>query len=218
MLLFTGRMRWYKGIELILRGLAIVKAQGVAFRMVFVGDGQDMKEIKALCRELQLEDVCQFIGAVQDRQLLRTYYSAADLFLFPSTFDTNGLVVREAAACCLPSLLVQGSCAAEGVTHMENGLLMAENAKDLARQVIYACQHRETLRRLGENALRDVYVSWDEAVCRAQTRYAEIIEEHKMPKTDRVFPVLSDLIEAAIKVHEWQEELREKGRGNSEKV
>lgn len=207
-LLFAGRMRWYKGIEIILRGLSRVKAQGVLFRMVFVGDGQDEKEIKALCRELQLEDVCQFIGAVQDRQLLRTYYSTADLFLFPSTFDTNGLVVREAAACCLPSLLVRDSCAAEGVTHMENGLLMAENAEDLARQVIYACRHRDVLKKLGENALQDVYISWEAAVSSAQRRYGEIIEEHKKPKTDSIFPLLSELMEAAIRLQEWQDGLR----------
>lgn len=208
MLLFAGRMRWYKGIALILRGLQIVKAQGVSFRMAFVGDGQDMPEIKELCEELALSDVCAFVGAVQDRQLLRAYYSAADLFLFPSTFDTNGLVVREAAACCLPSLLVRGSCAAEGVTHMENGLLMEENAEALAQQVVYACQHRETLKKLGENALRDVFISWDEAVERAQERYAQIMEEHKTPKSDRVFPVVSELLEAAIKLQEWQESIR----------
>ena len=216
-LLFAGRMRWYKGIELILRGLAIVKAQGVPFRMVFVGDGQDLGEIQALCQQLQLDDYCIFAGAVQGRSLLRTYYSAADLFLFPSTFDTNGLVVREAAACCLPSLLVRGSCAAEGVTHMENGLLMEETAEDLARQVIDACRHREALKKLGENAQRDVYISWETAIGCAQERYAQIIEEQKKPKTDRVFPVVSDLLEAAIRLQEWQEELREKGRGKSEK-
>lgn len=207
-LLFAGRMRWYKGIEIILRGLGMVKAEGVPFRMVFVGDGQDMAEIQSLCAQLQLEDVCTFVGTVQDRQLLRTYYSAADLFLFPSTFDTNGLVVREAAACCLPSLLVRGSCAAENVTHMGNGLLMEESAESLARLVIYACGHREMLKKLGENALQDVYISWDAAVSSAQRRYAEIIEEHKTPKTDRIFPVLSELMEAAIRLQEWQEGLR----------
>ena len=178
-LLFAGRMRWYKGIELILRGLAIARAQGARFRMLFVGDGQDLPAIKALCSELQLDESCQFVGAVHDRAMLRAYYSAADLFLFPSTFDTNGLVVREAAACCLPSLLVRGSCAAEGVTDGENALLMDETADALAQKVVWACDHRAALRHLGENALRDVYISWDDAVQKAQARYAEIAEERQ---------------------------------------
>lgn len=177
--LFAGRMRWYKGIELILRGLAIARAQGARFQMLFVGDGQDLPAIKALCSELQLDGACAFVGAVHDRAMLRAYYSAAELLLFPSTFDTNGLVVREAAACCLPSLLVRGSCAAEGVADMENALLMDETAESLAQQVLWACAHREALRHLGENALRDVYISWEAAVQKAQARYAEIAEERR---------------------------------------
>lgn len=95
-------MRWYKGIRLILDGLAQARAQGARFTMLFVGDGTDMADIQALARENGLWEDCVFAGAVRDRELLRAYYSRGDLFLFPSTFDTNGIVVREAAACALP--------------------------------------------------------------------------------------------------------------------
>jgi len=209
-LLFAGRMRWYKGIELILRALAAVKAQNVPFRMLFVGDGQDLPAIQALCNALQLDKQCIFTGAVHDRALLRTFYSAADLFLFPSTFDTNGLVVREAAACALPSLLIRDSCAAEGVTDGENGLLADEQAADLARRIIHACQHREFLRKIGENALRDLYLSWDDAVARAKTRYGEIVAAHRTLKSDRLFPVIADTMEAVARLQEWQNQLRER--------
>lgn len=56
-----------------------------------------------------------FLGPVYDRDVIRAWYCRSDLFLFPSEFDTNGLVVREAAACGLGSVLVEGSCAAEGI-------------------------------------------------------------------------------------------------------
>lgn len=74
-------------------------------------------------------------------ELLRAYYSRGDLFLFPSTFDTNGIVVREAAACALPALLVRGSCAAEGIDDGQTGLLMDENAQSLCAQALWACAH-----------------------------------------------------------------------------
>ena len=69
---------------------------------------------------------------MHDREIVRAWYTRADLLLFPSTFDTNGLVVREAAACGLGSLLVRGSCAAEGITDGRNGILIEENAASLA--------------------------------------------------------------------------------------
>ena len=43
----------------------------------------------------------QYVRLYRDREILRAWNTRADLFLFPSTFDTNGLVVREAAACGL---------------------------------------------------------------------------------------------------------------------
>lgn len=158
--LFAGRLRWYKGIRLIIEGLAEAMHAGADFRMVFVGDGTDRTAIEALCSETGLMPRCLFTGALRDRELLRALYSTADLFLFPSTFDTNGIVVREAAACGLAALLVRGSCAAEDVTDGQNGLLMRENADDLCRQVLFACSHRSEIHTIGENAQAQLYLSW----------------------------------------------------------
>ena len=70
--------------------------QEKGFCMVFVGDGGDRDEVEAYAKELALGKSCIFTGAIHDRDKLRAIYGACDLFLFPSTFDTNGLVVREA--------------------------------------------------------------------------------------------------------------------------
>jgi len=68
-----------------------------------------------------------FTGAIYDREELRVYYTAGDLFIFPSLYDTNGIVVREAAACGVASVLIKGSCAAEGITHMRTGILTEDD-------------------------------------------------------------------------------------------
>ncbi len=108
--LFVGRLMWYKGLKLILDALKISKEKGDKFHMVIVGDGADGKDIQQYAEDLGLKDYCIFTGAVQDRELLRAYYTRADMFLFVSTYDTNGIVVREAAACGLGSVLIKGSC------------------------------------------------------------------------------------------------------------
>jgi len=178
-LLFAGRLRWYKGVRLILEGLSQARAQGFRFQLLLAGDGADRKEMEALVQTLSLQEHCIFAGKIPDRRQLRACYTRADLFLFPSVFDTNGLVVREAAAAGLPSLLIRGSCAAEGATDGVNALLMEENAADLCRKVILACQSREGLCRLGEHARRDLYLSRETAVQRAQTRYHDLLCEKK---------------------------------------
>lgn len=213
-LLFAGRMRWYKGVRLILEGLAKAKSQGARFVLVMVGDGSDRPDMEALAQQLNLAQDCIFTGAVRDRALLRALYSRADLFLFPSTFDTNGLVVREAAACALPSLLVRGSCAAEGATDGRNALLMDENADSLCARVLWALAHIDEVHAMGECASKELYISWDTAVQRAQTRYAEILEEKRLRPVPPhhhpadPIPFVSDCVEAINRMHDLHDKIR----------
>ncbi len=177
--LFVGRLEWYKGIRIILDALAALKSQGIDFRMVFVGKGLEEAEIKAYTEQLNLTGKCFFTGAISDRERLAAWYTKADLFLFPSTFDTNGLVVREASACSLGSVLVRGSCASEGITDGLDGLLIDENAASLAVCLTRVIEHPETMKRIGQTASENIYYSWDDAVAAAMDRYEVVIDNYK---------------------------------------
>ena len=177
--LYVGRMMWYKGIKITLDALKIAKDQGANFKMIFVGDGLDAEEIKTYTKELNLQNQCIFTGPIYDRDELKIYYSIADLFLFPSTFDTNGIVIREASACSCPSILIKDSAAAEGIENDFTGILIEENKDSMAKEIIRACDDRERLKEIGENANKYIYISWDEAVEKAYQRYEFILENYQ---------------------------------------
>ena len=147
--------------------------------MVFVGSGGDKDEVVAYANALGLTDRVFFTSPKYDRNVIRAWYCRADLFLFPSTFDTNGLVVREAAACELASVLVRGSCAAEDITDGQNGFLIEENAESMAALLARLCHEPEVLKRVGRQAQAEIYLSWDDAVHRAQQRYEIVIEQYR---------------------------------------
>ncbi len=215
--LFVGRLMWYKGIRLILDGLRRFRDRGQDFRMVFVGSGGDEQEIRDCVEECSLGAQTIFTGAIRDREILRAWYSRADLLLFPSTFDTNGLVVREAAACALPALLVEGSSAAEGILDGRNGLLIREDPESLCEKLLSVPRPR--LRELGERAQAELYLSWEESVRRAWTRYAEILEEWSgSQKKKRLLTPVEDVTEAMLELREALDKVREKvleNRGRS---
>ena len=177
--LFVGRMMWYKGIRIILDALAGLAAESRDFRMVFVGGGGDREEIIAYTQELGLEQKVFFVEPIRDRERIRAWYCRADLFLFPSTFDTNGLVVREAAACSLASVLIRGSCAAEDVTDGQNGFLIEENAASMQAMLRDLCGNRERMREIGDRAMQELYISWEDAVKNAYGLYGTVIENYK---------------------------------------
>ena len=177
--LFVGRMMWYKGLRIILDALKQLKGEGQDFRMVFIGKGTDGEAIRAYAEELCLGDKVFFLPPCYDREIIRAWYCRADLFLFPSTFDTNGLVVREAAACGLASVLIAGSCAAEDVTDGRNGFFIEENAASMAAMLRRLLPQRELLRQVGENARRELYISWDTSVANACRRYEVVLDNFR---------------------------------------
>ena len=175
--LFVGRMMWYKNLKLVIDGLKYAHEAGKTFKMLFVGEGTDREAIMDYVESQGLKAQCIFTGAIHDRAWLRTYFTRADLFLFPSTYDTNGIVVREAAACGLPALMVLGSCAAEGITHEDTGILINESSAELGEEIIKAVEDRERLKTIGRNATDKIYLSWDDAVKKAYMRYLVVLDQ-----------------------------------------
>lgn len=196
--LFVGRMLWYKGIRLDMDGLKRLHESGQDFRFLLVGDGIDRQEIEDYAEEIGIAEKCIFTGAIHDREKLRAYFSRADLFLFASTYDTNGIVVREAAACSCPSVLIRGSCAAEGVTDKRSGLLIEETAEGMAEALGWACANRALLSEIGVHAANEIYLSWEDAVARAYARYEVILNRHRTaPKERKPFVVSDEIFRAA---------------------
>ena len=212
--LFVGRMMWYKGIRIILDALKKLSDGGTDFRMVFVGAGNDKDEIVAYTRSLGLDGKVLFSPAIRDRNRIRAWYCRADLFLFPSTFDTNGLVVREAAACGLGSVLVAGSCAAEDVTDGESGFLIEEDADSMAAKLRQILETPEVMGRVGEGAQREIYVSWEEAVSRAYERYFTVINNFRRgmyPERDKFsdefFRGVANVMDIGVRSRKLQQQM-----------
>ena len=185
MFLYVGRLITYKNVPMILDALKKVSDAGVDFRMVFIGKGPDMEMLQQKAAEygfMEDNDIpgkCIFTGPVYDRDVLRAWNTRADLFIFPSTFDTNGLVVREAAACGLASVLIEGSCAAEDVTDGRNGFKIEESADAMADFLKEAVKDLDHIHDVGQHAMDEIYMNWRDAVSVAYARYQYVIEQYK---------------------------------------
>ncbi len=176
---FVGRMAWYKNLKMILDGLNILKQADKDFKMIFVGGGFDLDEVKAYAKTVGIDDRCIFTDEVKDKELLKGYYLRSDLKLFPSTFDTAGVVKIEAAAHKKACLLVANSCSAEGVVDGENGFLCEETAKSLADRLLKVIDQDELLKTVGENAYKTLHRTWKQAREEIICEYEKILENYK---------------------------------------
>lgn len=178
-LIFVGRMMWYKNIKIILDACKILESNGRDFRLLMLGMGPDEFSIKKYTRKIGLDSKVIYTGQLLDRSELQIYYGTADLLVFPSLFDTNGLVVREAAASATPAILVEGSCAAEGIKDCETGFLCYETAHSVAKTIDSIVDNKDLLGRVGKNAQENIYISWEDSIKNAYNRYQYVIDKFK---------------------------------------
>ena len=160
---------------------------------------------------------CIFTGAISQRETLRAWYCRADLFLFPSSYDTNGLVVREAAACDLAAVLIDGSCAAEGVTDGVDGFLIDENAGSMAAKLQEICKRPECMAQVGCQAGDRLYLSWGDAVKRARERYGIVMENYRMGRYDDHHRPMDGVLNAQGSMMDALAKLRDLGDGLAER-
>ncbi|MBR7072415.1 MAG: glycosyltransferase [Eubacterium sp.] len=174
---FVGRLMWYKNIRLILDAMRLLKDRERDFRMLFLGIGPDEKAIKKYSSIINVDDKVIFTGMIDNRRELQLYYATADLLVFPSLFDTNGLVVREAAASATPSILVKDSCAAEGIIDGETGFICFESSHSIAETIHRIIDNKDLIGRVGNQAQNNIYISWEDSINRAYERYQIVIDK-----------------------------------------
>lgn len=176
---FVGRLTVLKNIDFIVKSLKIVKDKGMKFKMLFVGSGPDEGKLRELIKELGLENEVLLLGKIMDRIEISKIYATADLFLFPSLYDCSSLVQIEASSQKTPTLFLREAATADAVTHNENGYLSNNSIEDYANSIISIFEDEKKYNKVCQQAYKDLYLSWDDAVNIAYKDYLRLIENNQ---------------------------------------
>lgn len=124
-------------------------------KLVFVGDGQYMKELKALVKRLGIATNVIFPGFIDDAHK-SAYYQAADAFLFASNTETQGIVILEAMVSGLPIIALQDDSFKGQVKNGRNGYLLDSRTspEGFGKKIIkFLGDDSEKLREFGKNSV-----------------------------------------------------------------
>ncbi len=176
--LFVGQHIWEKNVRFIIDALAGI--EDLKFRMFFVGTGYAAEAMKELVSEKGLDSKVTFVGNITDREKIKIYYAAADLFLFPSLYDNAPLVVREAAALHTPAVMVKGATAATILKDGENGFLIDNNLTSFEDKLRELIADPARVHRVGVQASKTIVRSWEDVVGEVLDRYNAIISHRTL--------------------------------------
>ena len=133
--LYTGRLDREKSLERVLDAFESVAAAVSTATLHLVGKGSHSQALERRAAAGRARPRIVFHGGLV-REALPDYYRAADLFLFASETETQGLVLAEAHACGLPAVAVRASGVDEVVTDGETGILTKADTGEMADAAI----------------------------------------------------------------------------------
>lgn len=162
-ILFVGRLDKRKGAEIAIRAFSKIYSFFTNPKLLIIGKGPEEKMLKDLVRELNIENLCDFLGYVKREDLPR-YYASCDIFVAPALGgEAQGIILLEAMA--TKKLVIASDI--EGyktvIKDKENGLLFKANSfEDLAQKILLILENKELKKEIEQNAyLTAQNYSWE---------------------------------------------------------
>jgi len=190
-LLYVGRIDPVKGLMTMIDALELLKQREVSLynqlKLIVVGGGKkdvdfprnkEFMRINDALKEKKLEDKVLFLGSKKQDEL-KEYYSAADALVFPSLYESFGLVAIEALACGTPVIASQIGEMTSLIEEGKNGFSFCPNdPSSLSRTLEYFFSYGDRLwprERIHQNVIKKF--SWEKTASGTYCFLKEIIRK-----------------------------------------
>lgn len=173
-LLFAGRLLSHKGVDVLLRAAAELRAGGTSLSVAIVGRGPELESLRSLAADLGLQDVVSFLGELPTHDEVLGHMKSARLLVFPTRREGYGLAAVEAMACGTPVITTNhpDNFARLLVQPGVNGHLCAPDGSDLPDLIRRALAERADL-SVGARREAEQH-TWAGAVRRCAAAYSPV--------------------------------------------
>jgi D-inositol-3-phosphate glycosyltransferase len=190
MILFVGRIEPLKGVDTLIHAIAQMRQADVLSKcphyLYIIGGNPDasgddinseMQRLQKLCADLELHDLVLFLGK-RDQDSLRYFYSAAEMVVIPSHYESFGMVALEAMACGTPVIATQVGGLQHLVQDGKTGFTIPNDDPDAMEEKITILICREELKaEFSRNSVAYAQTySWDVIVKKLLKQFRKLTE------------------------------------------
>jgi D-inositol-3-phosphate glycosyltransferase len=189
MILFVGRIQPIKGIDTLIRAMAVLLRKRRHFKgkmcLSIIGGAGDpatdgeLARLQALEQELGIDDVVTFLGS-RAQETLVNYYNAASMVVVPSHYESFGMVALEAMACGTPVIASDVGGLSLNIADGFNGYLVPKgDVEALAYKMELMLEHEQLRAQLGTQACQWAQrFSWQTIADETLSIYAKMENGH----------------------------------------
>nr|WP_294839061.1 glycosyltransferase [uncultured Methylotenera sp.] len=164
MLLYVGRVAFEKNIAFLLHMLQVLVQDVPDVLLVITGEGPAEASLHRLTQELGLTHNVKFIGYLNRELELNACYQAADVFVFASKSETQGLVLLEAMAQGTPVVAIAELGTASILVDGQGALIAPDDATGFSDKVKHLLMYPEERFELGMRARSYVLAKWTASI------------------------------------------------------
>jgi D-inositol-3-phosphate glycosyltransferase len=209
LILQLGRMVPRKGVDNVIRAMALLRSDAAQPRLIIVGGEKEVpgldtcaeiRRLKALAIETGVEDRVIFAGR-KDREQLKIYYDAADVFVTTPWYEPFGITPLEAMACATPVVGSDVGGIKYSVVDGKTGFLVPPRSPELlAEKVSLLLNNEELLTGMGRAALKHVQnnFTWAKVAEQIDALYEEILDVQEQERLEALNVINSAFEDAAM--------------------
>ena len=163
-MIFIGRFVSVKNVYFILDILIDLYKINPNFNFIFLGYGPEQNKMQKIVKENGLENVIKFTGKVDSLDEKSILIKNSNILLFPSVYDTDGIVKIECACFSVPALCIEETGAASNIKDNHNGFIEEDSKEAFVKRLDYLLKNVDFVKKIGENAKSELYITWED-VC-----------------------------------------------------
>ncbi|MEO0076645.1 MAG: glycosyltransferase family 4 protein [candidate division WOR-3 bacterium] len=162
LIIHTGRIKRYKSIDHLLYATEKLSQKRKDFKVVIIGDGDDLPRLKDIVQKLKIGNLITFTGYISEQEKL-SYYQKATVLVENSIKEGWGMIVIEANACGTPVIAARSPGLKDAVLDQKTGFLYDYgNIDDLTSKIELLLDDIKLNRQMAEAGIEWAKnFSWD---------------------------------------------------------
>lgn len=159
-ILYIGELTHRKGVDVLIKAFSQIQDNETILQIV--GAGPKEKELKKLCKDINISNKVNFLG-YYERKRLSKVFANADIMAVPSRREPFGLVVNEGGAAGLWMIVSSQVGAAYDLVHTNfNGIIFqSENVEELQKCISNALENIEKIRLKRREMANKICEDWN---------------------------------------------------------